>query len=311
MDELNGVVDDLIALVLVVEAGGFNAASTRHGIPVSRLSRRIAALEKRLGVSLLVRSSRRFKVTEVGERLYQHGLAIRTETRNALAVAQDSLNEPSGHLRVSCPVAMATGLVGLLCIEFVKRHPKVSLTLDSTDGRPSASGEAADLLIRPSIDALPDSSMVSRKLGDFPYVLVAAAELYESLGRPATPAALAALPDCPAIGWTFGPHPSHWTLRGPDDAEVELNVQARFTSDSLLQIHQAALAGIGFARLPVTLCTADLEQGRLCLVAPGWAPPTIAIHVLYPSRRDLTRAGREFLALLVEATEPYSKEARP
>jgi len=310
MDELNGVVDDLIALVLVVEAGGFNAASTRHNIPVSRLSRRIAGLEKRLGVSLLVRSSRRFKVTEIGERLYQHGLAIRAETRNALAVAQDTLNEPSGHLRVSCPVAMATGLVGRLCVEFVKRHPKVTLTLDSTDGRPSPWSEAADLLIRPSIDTLPDSSMVSRKLGDFPYLLAAAPALFESLGEPATPQALAALDDCPAIGWTFGPHPSRWLLRGPGDAEVELNVHPRFTSDSLLQIHQAALAGIGIARLPVSLCAKDLEQGRLRVVAPGWAPPTISIHALYHSRRDLTLAGRQFLAMLVEATAPYSKTVR-
>ncbi|MGJ7604097.1 LysR substrate-binding domain-containing protein [Variovorax sp. LT1R20] len=307
MDEMDGVVDDLIALVLVVEAGGFNAASVRHGIPVSRLSRRIAALEKRLGVGLLMRSSRRFKVTEVGERLYQHGLAIRAETRNALAVAQDTLNEPAGHLRVSCPVALATSLVGRLCVEFVKRHPKVTLTLDSTDGRPTASGEAADLLIRPSIDTLPDSSMVSRKLGDFPYVLAATPDLYESLGRPATPAALAG---CPAIGWTFGVHPSRWPLHGPDGAEAELHVQTRFTSDSLLQIRQATLAGIGIARLPLTMCSADLAQGGLCLVAPGWTPPTISVHALYPSRRDLTRAGREFLALLVESMEPYSKEIR-
>ncbi len=95
--------------------------------------------------------------------------------------------------------------------------------------------------------------MVSRKLGDFPYLLAAAPALFESLGEPATPQALAALDDCPAIGWTFGPHPSRWLLRGPGDAEVELNVHPRFTSDSLLQIHQAALAGIGIARLPVSL----------------------------------------------------------
>lgn len=303
MDELGGVVDELITLVLVVEAGGFNAASMRHDIPVSRLSRRIAALEKRLGVGLLMRNSRRFKVTEVGERLYQHGLALRAETRNALTVAHDTLSEPAGSLSVSCPVAIAISLVGGLCIEFVKRHPKVRLTLDSTDGRASSRGEPVDLVIRPSIDTLPDSSMVSRKLADFPYVLVASPELNESLGRPATPTALAG---CPAIGWTFDSHPSYWTLRGPEDAEVQLHVQTRFISDSLLQIHQAALAGVGVARLPIRRCAPDLEKGLLCLVAPDWTPPTVSLYALYPSRRDLTRAGREFLALLVEAMEPYS-----
>jgi DNA-binding transcriptional LysR family regulator len=308
MDELDGVVDDLLALVLVVEAGGFNAASMRHNIPVSRLSRRVAELEKRLGVSLLVRSSRRFRVTEIGALMAQHGQAIRAETHSALLVAQDTLKEPAGQLRVSCPISMATSMVGRLCIEFVKRYPKVALTLDSTDGRPSPLGEAADLLIRPIIDRLPDSSMVSRKLGEFPYALVGTRALYESLGQPATPQALAALPEgCPAIGWTFSSPPSRWLLRGPGGAEVELDVKTRFTSDSLPQIHQAVLAGIGIARLPLALCGADLEEGHLCLFAPGWAPPTISMYALYPSRRGLTLAGRQFLAMLVEATKPYLK----
>ncbi len=296
MEEYDGVVDDLITLVLVLEAGSFTAASRHHGIPVSRLSRRIAALEQRLGVSLLVRHSRGFEVTEVGERMYRHGLEIRTAARHALVAAQDVRNEPSGHLRVSCPVALATSLVGRLCVEFVKRHPKVSLTLDSTDGRALPSPGPVDLLLRPSIEALPDSNWVSRKLGDFPYMLVATPELHAALGAADTPAVLAG---CPGIGWTFSP--SAWLLKGPDGAECELQVQTRFTSDSLLQIHQAARAGIGIARLPVAMCAPDIAQGLLREVAPGWVPATIAIHALYPSRRDLTLAGRLLLDMIAEA----------
>lgn len=301
MDEFHGVVDDLITLVLVIEAGGFTAASLRHNIPVSRLSRRVAALEKRLGASLLVRTSRGFKVTEVGASMYQHGLKIRATVRSAMIAAQDALDEPAGHLRVACPVALSTGLVSRVCVEFVKLHPKVSLTLNTTDGRALPLDGSADLLLQPSIGPLPDSNWVSRKLGDYPYILVATPDLHRSLGAPDTPAALA---NCPAVGWTFSPSASVWPLKGPDDAVFELPVQTRFTSDSLLQIQQAAKAGLGVARLPIAMCARDLQEGVLQTVAPGWAPATISIYALYPSRRNLTLAGRRLLTMIADAITP-------
>jgi DNA-binding transcriptional LysR family regulator len=299
MDELAGVFDDLMALVAVVEAGGFNAASSRFDIPVSRLSRRVAALEKKMGVSLLMRTARRFKVTEIGQRTYEHGLAIRAEMQNTMAGARASLDEPGGHLRISCPMALGTSIVGPLAIEFMTRHPRVSITLESTDGQLVAFSDPVDLMIQPSKEPLRDSSLVARKLVEARYLLVAA---------PAVAAALHAVseapdwPTIPAIGWTFfAPQAGRWQLQHADGAELEIPVQTRFTSDNLLLVRQAALAGMGVAQLPPVLCAADIRAGHLSVVAPGWSPPAVSIYAIYPSRRVLTLAGRSFVDALGDA----------
>jgi DNA-binding transcriptional LysR family regulator len=301
MEDLAGVFDDLMALVAVVEAGGFNAASARFDIPVSRLSRRVAALEKKMDVSLLMRNARRFKVTEAGERTYQHGLSVRAEVQNAMAAAREGRDEPSGHLRVSCPMALSASIVGPLAIEFMRKHPRVTFTLESTDGRAAGFNDPVDLLIQPSTMPLRDSSLVARKLVDASYLVVAAPEVCAALPR--EPVASGGAP-LPVIGWTFAPQASRWALTHADGRTVEVPVEARFSSDNLILIRDAALAGVGVAQLPPTMCRADLEAGRLRLVAPGWAPPRVAMHVLYPSRRVLTLAGRRFVERLCLAFAP-------
>ena len=298
MDKLTGVFDDLMALVAVVEAGGFNAASRRFDIPVSRLSRRVAALEKKMGVSLLMRNARRFKVTEVGMRTFRHGFGIRAAMQNTMADAMEGLHEPIGHLRVSCPIALGTSIVGPTAIEFVKKYARVSVTLVSTDGRPTAFSDPVDVLIQPSIEPLRDSSLVARKLVEARYLLVAAPELAALLPEiPASPDGCA----MPAIGWTFAPQADRLRLLRATGETTEVPVEIRFSSDNLNLILAAALAGIGVAQLPPVLCEADIGAGRLRVVAPGWSPPTVSIYAIYPSRRVLTLAGRCFVDALSEA----------
>lgn len=298
MDELTGVFDDLMALVAVVEAGGFNAASIRFDIPVSRLSRRVAALEKKMGVSLLMRNARRFKVTEVGMRTYQHGLGIRAAMQNSMAAARDSLDEPSGHLRISCPMALGASMVGPLAIEFIRKYARVSITLESTDGRLTAFSDPVDLMIQPAKEPLRDSSLVARKLVEARYLLVATPEVKALL--PEAPASSSG-PAMPIIGWTFAPPSNRWTLVNASGETIEVPVESRFASDNLILIREAALAGVGVAQLPPMLCDADILAGRLCVVAPGWSPPTVSIYAIYPSRRVLTLAGRYFVDALSEA----------
>lgn len=148
--ESGSVAANLLVFVSVVDAGGFGAASRRSGIPVSRQSRQIASLEGRLNVSLIVRSSRGFKVTDIGLRMYEHGVSIRAETQGAVSAMHDSLGRPSGLLRISYPIALSPLLVAPLAIDFSRRCPEVSITLDANDGRPWVLSEPVDLLIWPS-----------------------------------------------------------------------------------------------------------------------------------------------------------------
>jgi len=298
METVTGVFDDLMALVAVVDAGGFSAASRSFDIPVSRLSRRVAALERHLGVTLLSRNARKFQVTDVGWRIYEHGLSMRAQAQDAVSIARRSLDAPVGHLRVQCPMALGTSLVGPLVIAFVRKYPLVSVTLQTTDGRASAFSDPVDLVIQPSTKALPDSSLVARKLVECRYLLVASPRLLDELPNLLQPADLSA---CPAIGWTYNAPVSRWLLIHKDEGAVEVAVHPRFTTDNLMHIRDAALAGIGIAQLPEPLCHADVATGRLRIVLPGWSPPLVTIHALFSSRRDLTLAGRAFLDELADA----------
>lgn len=289
------MLDELMALVEVVEAGGFSAASERCGVTVSRLSRSIAALEKKLDVSLLIRSSRRVQTTELGQEIFNRGLIIRAEAQRAVAIAENAADGPSGYLHVVCPLAIATEFIGPLALEFLSRYPEVCLNLDFTDGRPPPPGKIADLVIQPAIKPLSDSSLIARNLAQIPYVMVAAPSLLDALGRPSS---IEQLKNAPAIGWAFLPNPSGWPLVHAQQGTFELEVQPRLISNNLFQTFSAARAGIGLALLPVMMCAADIQSGKLCVAIPGWAPPPVSVYAIYPSRRALTTAGRGFLELI-------------
>ncbi len=298
MPALLHIVEDLMAFVEVVEAGGFTNASQRSGIPKSRLSRRVSALEQSLGVCLLRRDARHFEITELGESIYARGLAVRAETQRAVALAHDSLDEPSGRLRIACPSALAHGFVSRIAVAFGKRYPQVVLVLQTTDGSPGSADERADLTLQPAGLQLADSTVVARKLGETPYLLVASPALAQRLGDPQEPQALAGLP---GIGWSFTRHLSRWPLRGPKGREAEVDMDIRFASDSLILNRDAALQGLGIAQLSRRICLPYLVDGQLCVIAPQWRPPTVVIYALYPSRHHLTLAGRKFLDLMQTA----------
>ena len=292
------VVEDLLAFVEVVECRGFTPASQRSGVPKSRLSRCVAALEHSLGVRLLRRDAGVFELTDLGARIFAHGLAVRAETQGAVALAADSLAEPSGRLRVACPSALAHGFVGRIATEFGRRHPQVVLVLQTTNGSPGAAADGADITLQPAGAPLADAGVVARSLGDMPYLLVASPGLAATLGDPQTPEALAGLA---GIGWSFTPHLSRWRLHGPQGREAEVEMDIRFASDSLMLNRDAALQGLGIAQLSRRVCVPHLADGTLVVVAPAWRPPTLAIHALYPSRQHLTLAGRRFLELMAAA----------
>jgi DNA-binding transcriptional LysR family regulator len=195
-------------------------------------------------------------------------------------------------------MALGASLVGSLAIEFVHKYPRVSLSLITTDGRSSAFSDPVDLLIQPTTKALSDSSLVARKLVDSHYQLVASTALLATLPELSAPEELSGYP---VIGWTFPTPSSRWRLEHPTQGSIEVSVQARFTTDNLMLVKEAALAGLGIAQLPEVLCAADVHAGRLQVVLPGWEPPPIAIHALFPSRRVLTPAGRTFLEMLGKA----------
>lgn len=288
-------IDDLMIFLEVVEAGGFSAASRRTGRSTSLISRRIQDLERKLGVGLLVRDSRRFAVTPVGSGIVEHAIRIRCEAQAAYAFAVDSAESPTGVLRVSCPVKVAASLVGPLAMDLATLHPQLQIKISTYNGRASEQEASADIVILPSIGALKDADIVARRLGDCHYLLVAAPELADRYRHVSTPQDVEGIP---AVGWTFHDSPSDWVLQDPTGARETIHVDVRFLADTLSLVSDAALRGLGAAQLPVMTCKNDIAQGRLCDLLQGWTPPPVTLYAVYPSRRSLSRGGRLFIDLL-------------
>ncbi|NYE24945.1 LysR family transcriptional regulator [Pigmentiphaga litoralis] len=300
-------IDDLMILLEVVEAGGFSAASRNPGRSKSVMSRRVQALEERLGVSLLVRNSRRFDVTAVGQRLVEHARAIRAEAQAAFAFAAHSLESPGGTLQVSCPIALAVAEVGPLAIELAALHPRLHISLSTYSGRPEAQQASADIVILPAIGPLKDAGFVARKLVDFPYILVAAPAIAEAYRHATSPHDL---DGAPAIGWTFHDAPEQWSFENATGETAHTRVDIRFKADSLALVADAALRSLGIAQLPAGACISHLATGALCRVLEAWTPPAIGMYAIYPSRRHLTPGGRLFIDALHQRLQSYGRPGR-
>lgn len=291
---LMATVEELLLLVEVVESGGYRAASERSGIPLASMSRRISALEERLGVCVIMRNTRRFEVTDMGRQLFEQGLKIRDAAHAAILVANDNAKEPAGDLRIACPMALSTILLCSVAVNYGLAHPRVRLFLSTTRGTTEALAQNFDIVIHPSSQTLPDSDVVAQQLVQAPYGLYAAPGLLQGREAINAPADLAGLD---SIGWNSGESQTSWTLQDPQGRADELRMPARFVTDNLLAVKEAALAGLGVTRLPVAMAAPLVAEGRLRRLLPQWSLAPMTIYALYPSRRRLSLAGQAFLQL--------------
>ena len=262
MQDLN----DLYYFVQVLDHGGFAPAGRALGVPKSKLSRRIALLEERLGTRLIQRSTRSFAATELGQTYYRHARAMLVEAEAAEEAIRRMHTEPRGVVRMSCPVTLLDASVGPMLATFLQTYPQVELQLDATNRRVDVIGEGLDLAIRVRPPPLEDSELVLRVLAERRQCLVASPALLLAMGTPATPAELMRLPSMD-LGLPQNQH--IWDLYGPDDAHVAIHHQPRLVTRGMSTLRDAALAGVGIVQLP-KLVTADyMQRGELVHVLPG------------------------------------------
>ncbi|CAG2145214.1 LysR family transcriptional regulator [Cupriavidus numazuensis] len=285
MQDLN----DLYFYVQAVDHGGFAPAGRALGMPKSRLSRRMAILEERLGVRLIQRSTRRFAVTEIGRIYYEHCKAMLLQAEAAQEAIEVTRAEPRGTVRVTCPVALLQAHVGIMLGEFMARHPLVTVHLEATNRRVDPVAEAIDVAIRVRPPPLEDSDLVIRPLAERSQCLIASPSLVQAFGMPQFPVALHDWPSL-AIGTPQGDHA--WKLFGPDGEQATIHHVPRYVTGDMIAVRNAAVAGVGVCQLPVMMVRDQLAEGSLVRVLPGWAPRREILHVVFASRRGLLPAVR-------------------
>jgi len=289
--------NDLYYFAQVVEHGGFAPAGRALGLPKSKLSRRIAMLEERLGAQLILRSTRSFAVTEFGRTYYTHCRAMLTEAEAAEESIVAAHAEPRGVVRATCPVALLATRIGQMIADFLLLYPGVELHLEETNRRVDVVAEGIDLAIRVRPPPLEDSDLVMRVLSDRGQCLVVSPRLLERLGRPEAPADLARFPSMD-LGQPQDAH--QWLLMGPDGARAEIYHRPRYVTRSMLALKAAALAGVGIVQLPRMLVLDEFERGELLPLLPEWEPRREIIHVVFASRRGQLPAVRLLIDYLVQ-----------
>ena len=289
--------NDMLYFVEVVERGGFAAAGRALGIPKSRLSRRVADLEVHLGVRLLQRTTRKLSLTQVGETYLRHCQAMRDAALAASDAVAEVQTEPRGTIRVSCPVTLAQTVLGELMPDFLKRCPLVQVEMQLTNRPVNLVEEGVDVALRVRSSLDDSGSMVVKRLDVSRQILVASPDLLERQG---TPKSLDDLQLLDSLAMTAVDGHSSLLLVGPEGKEHRLQLQPRYVADDLLTLKFAALAGSGMCWLPDYMCQEELAQGSLVQLLPQWSPPPGIVHAVFPSRRGLAPAVRNFLDFLGE-----------
>ena len=295
--------NDLAFFAAVVEHGGFAAAGRALGIPKSRLSRRVAALEDDLGVRLLQRSTRRIAVTAVGQQFLAHCRAMLAEAQAAEETVASRRAEPRGLVRLSCPVDLAQNLVAPCLPDFLAAYPRVRLQMLVSNRRFDLPGEHIDVALRVRPEPDMDPQWVTRPLARLRKLVVAAPAYLEARGRPQRPEDLPGH-DTLSLGeqdglqaWQF--HPVAADREAPL-AAVRVDVQPRLLCSEFQVLLQSALAGRGIVGLPEAVCGPAICDGRLEVVLPQWRATEVVMHLVYTARRGLLPAVRVLIDFLVE-----------
>ncbi len=302
MNDLN----DLYYFAAVVDHGGFAAAERALGIPKSRLSRRISALESELGVRLLQRSTRRFAVTDVGTSVHRHAQSMLAEAQAAREAVDRLSAEPRGVVRVSVPVGLAQEQMPRILPEFLARYPQVRVQLHVSNRRVDVINEGFDVAIRVRNKLDDDGSLVMRSFGQIQELLVASPKYLDRMGRPQAPENLDA-----HVTLSMGEDEArqHWELHR-DGETRKIALKPRVAGFDFPMLMALARQGIGITMLPETLCADAVRAGELEVVLPEWRLPQGTAHAVFASRRGLLPAVRVFIDFLAEKMPKLIEESR-
>jgi DNA-binding transcriptional LysR family regulator len=288
---------DLRFFAAVVGHRSFSGAARLLGVPKSRVSRRVALLEERLGVRLLERSTRSLNVTEVGKEVYEHARAALEEADAVEDVALRMRSDPRGLVRVSCPHGLQE-IIAQKLPAFLAGHPLLRVQVVMTNRRVDLVEEGVDVAIRIRERLDTDADVQVKKIGPSKRVLVGAPGLMEEMGRPAGPADLKRFP---LLQQQEQSGSSVWTLVNQTGEKETLEFQPRLASGDFGVLVAAARAGVGIALLPRANCSAELASGRLVEVLTPWSAPDGIVHLVFTSRRGMLPGVRALITFAADA----------
>ncbi|KAA0179805.1 LysR family transcriptional regulator [Cupriavidus gilardii] len=288
--------EDLAAYGMVVKHRGFTAAARVTHTSKSALSKRVARLEERLGVRLIERSSRGFRVTAIGAEVATHAETVIASVEEAERAAQLLTSAPRGAIRIACPPGLLHTALADALSQFALRYPDIRVAVTVSNRRVDLVEEPFDLAIRARERLDSESGLVVRKLGVSRRILVAAPDYLK--GRPAI-SVPADLQNEQLLTLAEDGAESEWMLMRENGERHVVEFMPRFAATDFGLLNRAALAGVGIALVTEAIAGPFITSGRVMHVLPDWHASESVVHIAFTTRRGMlpaTRALIEFLA---------------
>jgi DNA-binding transcriptional LysR family regulator len=295
--------NEIAAFVEVGRRLSFVRAAEQLGVHVSAVSRAVGALESRLGVRLLQRTTRRVGLTEAGRAHFARCEAVLAELQEAEAATSALGAALRGTLRVSAGSGLGLTHMTPVLARFLERHPQLDLDLHLSNRNVDLVEEGFDIAIR--IGALNDSRLVARRLGDSRRVLVASPAYLRAHGAPRHPDDLSAHA---GLVLEVGTMTARWALQRRG-ANATVRMRPRLRSNNALALLDACRADVGIALLPQFIVGADIDAQRLVRVLPAWAAVEQGVFAIYPGNRFIPAKVRAFVDFMEDVLRPFGRAA--
>jgi DNA-binding transcriptional LysR family regulator len=284
------------SFVRVARAGSFSAAAVETGMSRAMVTKHIAALEGRVGVRLLNRTTRRVSLTEMGVQFYEFGARMLRELAEQELALGRLQREPAGVLRIIAPRSFGTLHLGSALAKFSAAYPDIHVTLILGDSSANDFDFASEFDLAIRLTPIASSTIVARKIASLQWAVCASPEYLLRHGEPAQPKDLAGhncllhAGNYPDRLWRFG------------DARRHSAIQPRgnFSTDSVIALRDAAIGGLGIALLPLYCASEALRAKQLVRILAGHPLPDSPLYVLIPDNRHVPRKVRTLIAFLAK-----------
>jgi len=273
----------------VVETGNFSEVAREMEMSQPTVSKHVAALESRLNLKLLNRSTRSLSLTDVGKQYYDRSVYLLDELYETESTLQNQQSQPTGTLRINTPVTFGELNIVPHLWQFLSEYPDLNIDLIMDDHYVDLVKEGVDMAIR--VGPLTDSCLISRKIGDSPRVAVASPDYLAANGEPET---LQDLKTHNCIVYMLLTTLNEWHFTGARGKE-SIRVNGRFSVNNPRAIRQAVLADQGIAITPLWLMDDCIKKGDVKVILDQYVPTPLEIHAIYPDRRFVPAKVRCFI----------------
>jgi DNA-binding transcriptional LysR family regulator len=283
--------DGIDVFVKVVQCGSFSGAARILGMPVTTVSGKVASLEKRLGITLIHRTTRKLSVTQAGDAFFKRCVRALEEVEAGKREIATTKSEPEGLLRITTPPDLGYSLLPPIIRTYLRTYPKMRAELLLTNRVVDLVGEGVDLAIR--VGTLKDSSLIAKKFLDVQSALWASSSYVKKNGLPRHPKDLIQH-DCITFKFT----PEVFNLSNGRES-LKVSIVPKIIVDDIEALKVFVVGGDGIGMIPSLICKSEVASGKIVRVLPAWelASPNIGVYFVYPPQRFVSPKIQSFIEM--------------